>query len=265
MPYLSANDETRLYYTDLGDGHPVVLIHGDMMSGRLWERQTSLLADRYRLVAPDLRGHGRSDAPMGEYSVSVFAEDLRALIETLDLEDVTLVGWSYGALVAGTYLRKSDDRIRDVVLVSSVLFHRLASPDEDVFVNFSDLVEDLKARRPELVWELLDELFGDRAGGRTKRWVWHVCMESALHANVGVFEDFATIDWSGLRETFAEFDRPAAVFHGAQDDSATPEDVETVARDILRDGSSAVFAESGHFPFLVETERFNREITAFVG
>ena len=264
MPYLSANDGTELYYRDVGDGHPIVLIHGNPMSGRLWERQTSLLADRYRLVAPDLRGHGRSNAPIGEYSVPVFAEDLRVLFEALDLNDATLVGWSYGTLIGGQYLRESSDRVRDVVLVSSVLFRRLASPDADVFVDFSDLVEDLKTRRPELLWDLFEDLFGDQAGDRTKQWVWQACMESALHANVETYKNFATTDWAGLRETFAALDRPVAVFHGVEDGSATPEEAETVAQDILQDGSAVMFPESGHFPFLVETERFNRELTGFV-
>lgn len=93
-----------LHYEDSGDGRPVVFLHGCWMSSRFFTHQTAPGAlPGCRVIAPDFRGHGRSEKPLDGHTMAAYADDVRNLIETLDIHDVTLVGWSMGAFVAWEY------------------------------------------------------------------------------------------------------------------------------------------------------------------
>lgn len=104
-------------------GRPIVFIHGFSQCGLAWNRQMSSdLADDYRLVSMDMRGHGQSDKPRDAYGDSkAWADDLGAVIETLDLDDPVLVGWSYGPLVILDYIRHyGEDNIGGVNFIGGI-------------------------------------------------------------------------------------------------------------------------------------------------
>lgn len=111
MAYLTVGKDNsadiQLYYEDRGDGKPVVLVHGWPLSGGSWERQSSaLLAAGYRVVTYDRRGFGRSSAPNAGYDYDTLAGDTSKLIEKLDLQDATLVGFSMGGGEVARYMGK---------------------------------------------------------------------------------------------------------------------------------------------------------------
>ncbi len=112
-----------LYVEDTGgSGRPVVLIHGWPLSGESWKLQVPALADAgYRVVSYDRRGFGRSDKPATGYKYDTFAEDLAGVLESLDLRDVTLVGFSMGGGEIARYIAKhGQDRIHSVVFASAI-------------------------------------------------------------------------------------------------------------------------------------------------
>src|SRR5947208_11626529 len=89
MPYLNANG-TQLFYRDRGSGRPVVFVTSWALSGNMWQYQMQHLADNgFRAIGYDRRGHGRSDDPGDGYDFDTLADDLAALVEHLDLTDVT--------------------------------------------------------------------------------------------------------------------------------------------------------------------------------
>lgn len=115
--------DTNLHVDDTGGpGRPVVLIHGWPLSGEAFEAQIPALQGAgYRVITYDRRGFGRSDKPMTGYTYDTLTEDLHALLESLDLTDVTLVGFSMGGgEVARYFSRYGADRIRSVVFASAV-------------------------------------------------------------------------------------------------------------------------------------------------
>jgi pimeloyl-ACP methyl ester carboxylesterase len=85
-----------LHYEERGDGAPVILIHGGLSSSSQWEPVVSELADGFRVVTPDTRGHGRSTNPAGELSYALIADDIAVLIATLGLQRPVVGGWSDG-------------------------------------------------------------------------------------------------------------------------------------------------------------------------
>ena len=98
MPFVTAADGTELFYNDWGSGKPVVLIHGWPLNSQMWEYQAPVLAaNGCRVVAYDRRGFGKSDQPWGGYDYDTMAGDLHAVMEKLDLQGATLVGYSMGA------------------------------------------------------------------------------------------------------------------------------------------------------------------------
>src|SRR5262245_53335135 len=135
MPYVNVGTENsgaiELYYEDHGSGPPVVLIHGYPLSGRAWDKQVPvLLDDGCRVIAYDRRGFGQSSKPAGGYDYDTFAADLNALMEALDLRDVTLVGHSMGTGEVTRYLgRYGSARVAKGVLISPIPPFLLQTPD----------------------------------------------------------------------------------------------------------------------------------------
>lgn len=97
MALFKAKDGTQIYYKDCGAGKPILFSHGWPLDGDMWDSQLNYLAERgFRAIAFDRRGFGRSDQPWNGYDYDTFASDINDLITTLDLRDVTLVGFSMG-------------------------------------------------------------------------------------------------------------------------------------------------------------------------
>jgi non-heme chloroperoxidase len=121
----------NLFYQDIGEGRPVVLIHCWPLSHRVWERQTDALVDAgFRCIAYDRRGFGESDKPAGGYDYDTLAADLRDLLVALDLRDAVLVGHSMGGgEVARYFARFGADRVSQAILVGTALPFLLKSDD----------------------------------------------------------------------------------------------------------------------------------------
>jgi len=135
MPFVKVGQENSgsidLHYEDHGAGQPVVLIHGYPLSRRAWDKQVpALLDDGRRVITYDRRGFGMSSQPTTGYDYDTFAADLHALLEALDLRDVTLVGHSMGTGEVARYLgRYGSQRVLKGVLVSPIPPFLLQTPD----------------------------------------------------------------------------------------------------------------------------------------
>jgi pimeloyl-ACP methyl ester carboxylesterase len=119
MPYVEVEPAIRLFVQDVGIGRPVVLIAGFGLSHEVWDREVRELGTSHRVVCLDLRGTGRSDRPIGDYSVPRLAADVETVLSQLDLRDVTLVGWSFGGQIALQVAANAADRLAQLVLVCS--------------------------------------------------------------------------------------------------------------------------------------------------
>jgi len=113
-------DGTRVVYRTAGDGPPLVLIHGLLDSGKTWRRLAPVLAVRYRVIVPDLLGHGDTDGPVrGDYSVDGHARLVRDLLDHLGIEQTVLVGHSLGAAVTTAFTANWPQRVNKLALLSA--------------------------------------------------------------------------------------------------------------------------------------------------
>jgi non-heme chloroperoxidase len=126
MPYINVGEENLgnidLYYKGWGTGQPVVFSHGWPLNADSWEAQMFFLASNgYRCIAHDRRGHGRSSQPWNGNDMDTYADDLAALIETLDLKGAILVGFSTGGGEVARYIgRHGTNRVAKAALISAV-------------------------------------------------------------------------------------------------------------------------------------------------
>src|ERR1700741_605328 len=123
MPTIPVGQENsadiEIHYEDHGAGQPVVLIHGYPLSGRAWDKQVPALLDAgHRVITYDRRGFGQSSQPTIGYDYDTFAADLEVLLDTLDLRDVVLAGFSMGTGEVTRYLALyGSERVSKAVLI----------------------------------------------------------------------------------------------------------------------------------------------------
>ena len=118
MQTITVNDIT-MAYTDQGSGEPVVLLHGLGSCKEDWEEQIAALAAHYRVIAPDLRGHGQTSKPKKGYSIKQFAEDIRAFADVLPLNQFHLIGFSLGGMISQQFASTYPQRLKSVVIINA--------------------------------------------------------------------------------------------------------------------------------------------------
>ena len=112
-------DDIELYYEVQGEGEPIIFSHGWMGESSVWNSQIEFFSKKYKVIAYDHRGHGKSDKPKANYSVGTLSNDLYSLIQGLDLKKVTLVGHAMGGMTALTFALNHPDKVSKLVLVGT--------------------------------------------------------------------------------------------------------------------------------------------------
>lgn len=253
----------RLFYRDVGSGRPVVLLHGWTMTHAVWDRLVQDLAPRHRVVLVDLRGHGDSDKPVGDYTPARHAADVAALMDHLDLRDATVLGWSFGGMVAMQTAASHDERLAQAVLLNAAGPKYLADEGFPHGHDPSALADWLRQERDEtpafrrfcmasMPVEPYDELFTD--------WLWAQSMRAPSWAAAPMLEAFATAD---LRDDLDRIRVPLLVLHGIHDAWCLPDAARYVAERV--GGARLVeFADSAHSPQWEEPEAFDRALGGFL-
>ncbi|PRX46664.1 pimeloyl-ACP methyl ester carboxylesterase [Prauserella shujinwangii] len=217
----------ELYYEDHGTGQPVVLIHGYPLDGHSWELQArELLAAGYRVITYDRRGFGRSSKAGSGYDYDTFAADLSVLLETLDLRDVILVGFSMGTGELARYVRNhGHERIAKLAFLASIepfLVRTEDNPGGLPREGFDGTIAAARADRFAWFTQFyqdfynLDETLGTLVSEEVVRANWNTAAGSAPIAAWAVvpswLEDFRP-DVEAVRAS----GKPALIVHGTKD------------------------------------------------
>jgi pimeloyl-ACP methyl ester carboxylesterase len=211
----------ELYYEDIGYGPPVVLLHGYPFDHAMWEEQAFALASGgCRVICYDRRGFGRSSRPVDGYNFNRFADDLKALLETLDLHDVTLVGFSMGAGEAVRYMsRHLGQRVTRLALVSATtpaMFKSKDNPDGADEAKFNDISTRIRADRFAYTEQFVQLLLEGAEVGEAKReWLKSLAEPASRIAMLACVRAFAETDFTG--DMAAAINLPSLVIHGGND------------------------------------------------
>ncbi|WP_159941614.1 MULTISPECIES: alpha/beta fold hydrolase [unclassified Nocardiopsis] len=215
----------ELYYEDQGTGRPVVLVHGYPLDGHSWEKQTAALLDAgYRVITYDRRGFGQSSQPSTGYDYDTFAADLNTVMETLDLTDAVLVGFSMGTGEVARYLGAyGSARVAKAAFLASLEPFLLKSEDNPDGAAprefFENVVVTVKADRYAYFTGFfedfynLEENLGTRISEEAVRNSWNVAAGSGAVAAAA-----APLTWfTDFRADIPRIDVPALILHGTAD------------------------------------------------
>lgn len=256
---LTTSDAVRLVYDDQGDGDPILLVHGYDGLRDHWEFQRDVLLEAgYRVVALDLRGHGASDKPEHGQRMTRLGQDVRELIEHLDLDDITLVGHSMGVSVSLAMFSISGlDRVgRFVAIDQSPKITNDESWTWGVRKVTWDNVYDCVHFRADWGIDDYDENEPPVPEGSAMASTW----ENFDHDKVRkLLLDHFVADW---RDVLPRITVPTWVVTGRFSPFYDLEGMQWFAREVPG-GRLSVFEKSGHSPHVTEAEEFNRQFLNF--
>ncbi|NRQ40710.1 alpha/beta fold hydrolase [Nonomuraea sp. NN258] len=232
----------RLTYDDLGEGPAVLFVHGFMLDRTLWRDQVRAL-DGWRRIAPDLRGMGRSEAPERGYRMSVYADDLAALLDALDVERTVLCGLSMGGYVAFEFLRRHRERVAALVVLDA----RAEADTAERRSSRNDMIARVRDGGTDaLTAELAAKFLAENASANARRRLADMMDRSPVAGVVGALEAMRDRpDDTPFLGSIGEL--PTLLLIGS-DDTRTPRASMRAIADAVPAATFGVVPRSGHLP-----------------
>jgi non-heme chloroperoxidase len=267
--FIEATDGTNLFFRDWGTGRPLVFVAPWGLSSAWWEYQMADLAGRgLRCVGYDRRGHGRSGDPSHGYEFDTLADDLAAVIEQLDLHDVTLLGQSLGCGEVVRYLsRHGSNRVARVVLVSTITPFVLKTDDNPEGVDRAALEyvrKVLSKDRPNPIAAAAPGFFGtprNRVSQEIMDWWVRMMVDGcSLKTMLDLQRMFTETDF---RPELRRISVPTLLIHG-DSDTSTP--IETTARKtapLIPRCQLKVYEGAAHGLPITHADQLNADLLAF--
>lgn len=279
MGYITVGQENstdiELYYEDQGTGQPVVLIHGYPLDGHSWELQKrELIAAGHRVITYDRRGFGASSKVGSGYDYDTFAADLDTVLETLDLRDVILVGFSMGTGELARYVKNhGHERVAKLAFLASLepfLVQRDDNPEGVPQSVFDGIVE--AARSDRYAWYTqfykdfynLDENLGTRISEDAVHASWITAIGSAPVAAYAVVPTWIE-DFRADVEAVRAAGKPTLILHGTKDNILPIDATGRRFRQLVPDAEYVEVEGAPHGLLVTHAAEVNEALLAFVG
>ncbi len=271
MPYLEAEIRPSLFYRDWGSGRPVLFCSAWALTSAQFQYQMLYLVERgFRVISYDRRGHGRSDDPGRGFDYDSLADDLAALIERLDLRDLTLVGHSMAGGEIVRYLtRHGDERVSRALLLAAMLPFPLKTETNPDGVD-GKLFDDARAqwRRDYGTWLKENEraYFGDGLPGCSvaqyaREWTISDMLATSLLA---VLDCHQAVIETDFRDEMPKIRLPMLIIQGERDESIPIEISGRRQAQLLPRSRLVVYENAPHGLYLTHGERLSQDLIAFI-
>lgn len=264
--YLAGSDGTALFYRDWGHGKPVVFLSGWTLASNIWAYQmTALAGDGFRCVAYDRRAHGRSADTGRGYDYDPLADDLHAVLDALDLSDVTLVGHSFAGGEIVRYLtRHGMRRVSRIVFVSPAATPYLVkTADNPTGVDaqlFYASLDEMLTSFPDWIERRAAPYFAPGTSQAVIRWTSDLMLRTSLDAAAALNRVQTSTDF---RPEMAALDIPALVLHGDCDASAPLEVTGRPTAPAIAGAVLKVYEGGTHGMYFNQAARMTRDIREF--
>ncbi|SKB73554.1 alpha/beta fold hydrolase [Dyadobacter psychrophilus] len=276
MKWIESQTETtgepvKLFVQDVGQGKPAVFISDWPLSHEMWEYQFNVLPKHgIRCIGYDRRGFGKSDKPWESYDYNTLAADLKAVLDGLDLHDVTLVGFSMGGGEVVRYLAKyGSERVSKAVLISSVVPYMLQTDDnpdglpKEVFDGF---VENVESDRPKFLAGFAKDFYGNSllnnaVSDEILNWHSILALQGSGRATTQCIRSFSATDF---RNEVSMIDVPVLIIHGDSDKIVPIKISSDITSDLLPGAEYIVYEGAPHGLFVTQKERLNENLIQFI-
>jgi len=272
MSTITTKDGTQIYYKDWGEGPVVTFSHGWPLSSDAWDGQMLFLAQKgFRVVAHDRRGHGRSSQASSGNDMDGYADDLAAVIETLDLEDATLVGHSTGGGEVARYIgRHGTKRVAKAVLVAAVppiMLKSATNPEGLPLEVFDKMRDGISRDRSQFYRDLAKPFYGaNRPGAEVSQgtldqfWLWS--MQAGLK---NAYESIKAFSETDFTEDLRKFDVPTLVMHGEDDQIVPVKDSAVKSARLIKGAKEIYYPGAPHGLTATHQDRVNADLLEFLG
>ncbi len=269
--FIETAPNVNLYVKDYGSGNPLILIHGWPLSNEMWEYQIeNLVANNYRVIAYDRRGFGKSSQPWNGYDYDTLTDDLKAIIDQLELTNITLVGFSMGGgEVVRYFSRHAGQNVSKVVLVSSVIPYLAQSVDNpDGNTKEKNEATQLAIKEDRIAF--LDE-FGKSFFGVSfintvisKPLLKYYSMLASFaspHATTECAKSFSDADF---REEALSVNVPTLIIHGNADKIVPIEISSEKAAQLIPNNKFIIYDDAPHGLFYTDKDKLNVDLLEFL-
>lgn len=264
--FIEVEKGVKLHVTDVGEGQPIVLIHGWPLSDAMYEYQYQGLSRRgFRVIGITLRGFGKSDRPYGKYDFDVFSDDIKVVLEKLNIQNAVLGGFSMGGAVVLHYVTKHNAaHISKLALFAAAAPSWKQRPDFPYGVpvaNAEALVKATMTNRQDLIAGFGAD-FPAKEGGISKnveKWLENINLEAWPYAITESIKALLDLD---LRPELSKINIPVVIFQGVHDKLCDLPLAEQLQKGI-KNASLVRFENSGHALFVEEADKFNTELEKF--
>jgi len=264
--FIEVEKNVRLHVTDIGEGQPIVLIHGWPLNDDMYEYQYQYFAQKgFRVIGISLRGFGKSDKPYGRYDFDVFSDDIKIVLEKLNIQNAVLGGFSMGGAVVIHYVTKYN-----AAHISKLALFAAAAPSWKQREDFpygptdeaiADLIKQTRTNREDMIAGFSKAFPGTENGisENEAKWLENINLQASPYATTQSITALRDLD---LRPVLPKIKIPVAIFHGAKDKLCDFALAEQLHKGI-KNSYIVKFENSGHALFIEEMEKFNTELEKF--
>jgi non-heme chloroperoxidase len=268
---ISSKDGTQIYYKDWGRGPVVTFSHGWPLNADAWDGQMHFLVQQgFRVVAHDRRGHGRSGQASSGNDMNGYADDLAAVIETLDLRNVALVGHSTGGGEVVRYIgRHGAKRVAKAVLIAAVpplMLKTAANPEGLPLEVFDAIRAGVVKDRSQFYKDLAVQFYGaNRPGAKVSQgildqfWLWS--MQSGLKNAYDSIKAFSETDFT---EDLKKIEVPTLVLHGEDDQIVPVNDSARKSARLIKGAKDIYYPSAPHGLTATHQDQVNGDLLAFL-
>ena len=275
MPFIKSvqNNEApvSIYYENSGTGLPVVFIHGWPLNGSMWEYQVTQLPQQgLRCITYDRRGFGKSDRPFGCYGYNTLAGDLKALLDELDLHEVTLVGFSMGGgEIAKYFSLYGGERVAKVVLISAVVPYMLQTEDNPDGVPqeaFDKMLKEMTDDRPGFLEEFNKDFYGVELLNQpvTSAYLANALTQGLNASPIATIECAKSFSSTDFRDDVPKINVPTLIIHGDKDKTVPIKATAEQAVENIKGAVLKVYEGAPHGLWFTEKDKLNQDLIDFI-
>ena len=266
IEYIEVQTNVHLHITDVGNGKPIVLIHGWPLSDEMFEYQyNALIKNNFRAIGITLRGFGKSDKPFGKYDYDIHAKDIETVLSTLEIKDAVLLGFSMGGSIAIRYVAKYNKaHVAKLILCGAAapLWTQRSDFKYNITKSAVDDLINLNDKDRPLLLSNFAKIFSATETSLNhgiRNWLYGIGLSASSYATAQCLMALRDTD---LRLDLEKISIPTLIMHGKKDKICNF----NLAKQMkigIKNSQLVVFNISGHSLFLEEVSKFNAELIKF--